>query len=109
MMNKDTDIDILEFHGKSKIDMPSGTAKYIQNILATENTNHQMVTHSIRSGNLTGKHQVLFTDQENCSIEITYSSGARSSYAKGIYMCISELSKFDNGIISFDKICGVSK
>lgn len=59
LLNKcwsDADIEIIEYHFKDKKDSPSGTARKIAKIF-----NKKVSIHSIRTGEIIGIHEVIFT------------------------------------------------
>ncbi|WP_343154380.1 4-hydroxy-tetrahydrodipicolinate reductase [Buchnera aphidicola] len=101
ILGNNTDIDIIEFHHRKKNDIPSGTAITIgENIskVMKWNLNENSLFYkqglntireakkigfsSIRSGNIIGKHSVIFTNSEE-EINITHTAFNRESFAKG--------------------------
>ncbi|QCI18708.1 4-hydroxy-tetrahydrodipicolinate reductase [Buchnera aphidicola] len=101
ILGNNSDIDIIEFHHRNKIDIPSGTAitigETISKIMKWD-LNKSSLYHkkgftkirepkkigfsSIRSGNIIGKHSVIFTNSEE-EINITHTAFNRKSFAKG--------------------------
>lgn len=100
------DIYIVETHGKRKKDMPSGTAKDIVNLFAKSVISNKIDVpiHSVRAGNLTGKHVVSFVDCYNGQIDISYTSGSRDEYSFGMILALKYLSKAGAGMIGFREI-----
>ncbi|AYN24895.1 4-hydroxy-tetrahydrodipicolinate reductase [Buchnera aphidicola] len=102
VLGNSSDIDIIEFHHRNKIDIPSGTAltigETISKVMNWELNKHSLyykkgITKkiretkkigfsSIRSGNIIGKHTVLFSNSSE-EIKITHSAFNRKSFAKG--------------------------
>ncbi|QCI16408.1 4-hydroxy-tetrahydrodipicolinate reductase [Buchnera aphidicola (Aphis craccivora)] len=101
ILGNNSDIDIIDFHHRNKIDIPSGTALTIgENISKVMkwnlNTNSlyykkgltkireskKIGFSSIRSGGIIGKHSVIFTNSEE-EIKITHTAFNRKSFAKG--------------------------
>lgn len=72
------DIDIVETHHKSKVDIPSGTAKMFYEIL----TSASPKIHSLRAGNIVGNHDLVFTSGYE-QIVISHTAFDRQLFAKG--------------------------
>lgn len=72
------DIDIVESHHKNKIDCPSGTAKDFAKLLF----NHSPHIHSIRAGDIVGKHDIILSSQYE-QITISHQAFDRKLFAKG--------------------------
>jgi len=96
---QDSDIEIVETHHNRKIDAPSGTALFLadsinntlENKMEYEYNRHskrekrkknEIGIHSIRGGNIVGKHTVTFFSDDEY-IEITHNVSSRSVFAKG--------------------------
>lgn len=96
---KDSDIEIIETHHNRKIDAPSGTAllladsinNSLDNCMTYEYDRHskrekrnkkEIGIHSIRGGNVVGKHTVAFYSNDEY-FEITHDVSSRSVFAKG--------------------------
>ncbi|AEO07959.1 4-hydroxy-tetrahydrodipicolinate reductase [Buchnera aphidicola] len=101
IIGKNSDIDIIEYHHRNKIDAPSGTALKLGEIISKEMkwdlNNHSLYykkgitnirEHSkigfsiIRSGNIVGKHTVMFSSSGE-EIKITHTASSRVSFAQG--------------------------
>lgn len=95
----DSDIEIVETHHNRKVDAPSGTALFLADSInkALDNSMHyeynrhdkrqkrdkkEIGIHSIRGGNIVGKHTVSFYSNDEC-IEISQNVESRSVFAKG--------------------------
>lgn len=93
----DAEVDIIEFHHRQKLDMPSGTAlllaKYIANInngsiiyksQSIPRNNKEIVIHSVRHGSEIGRHIINFST-ENETITLTHSALNRKAFADGAF------------------------
>lgn len=95
----DADIEIVETHHNRKIDAPSGTALFLadtinnalDNSMYYEYNRHskrekrnkkEIGIHSIRGGNIVGKHTVSFYSNDEC-FELSQNVESRSVFAKG--------------------------
>lgn len=74
----DFDIDIIEAHHKSKVDIPSGTAKMFCENLHLSSPK----IHSLRAGNIVGNHDIIFTSNYE-QISISHTAFDRKLFAKG--------------------------
>lgn len=100
------DIEIIETHHRFKKDAPSGTAKKLaQEIAKVKNVNLDEVTiygregmigerkrreigiHSIRGGDITGEHTVIFTTLGE-RLELTHKAHSRDTFAYGTIQAI---------------------
>lgn len=83
---KSIDIAITEIHHRHKKDAPSGTAKYmgeiIQQQLERERGNEQIQFSSLRLGEVMGDHRALFA-LEGEQLEIIHKAEDRIIFAKG--------------------------
>lgn len=101
MIGKDSDIDIMEFHHRNKIDNPSGTALSIGEVISKVmqwDLNKHSIYHKkgisgirkknkigfsiVRSGETVGKHTVMFSGFGE-EIKITHTAFNRVSFAQG--------------------------
>ena len=111
---KNSDIEIVETHHNRKIDSPSGTAllladsinnsldnsmhyEYDRHSKREKRTNKEIGIHSIRGGNVVGKHSVIFFS-ENESFEITHNVSSRAVFAEGALKAAEFLVVQDNGL-----------
>lgn len=111
---KNSDIEIVETHHNRKLDAPSGTAllladsinEALDNSMEYEYNRHskrekrskkEIGIHSIRGGNVVGKHSVLFFS-ENESFEITHNVTSRSVFAEGSLKAAEFLMAKPNGL-----------
>ncbi len=105
-LGDDYDIEIMEAHHRFKKDAPSGTAKKLaQEIARAKNINLNEVViygregmigerkrgeigiHSIRSGDITGEHTVMFTALGE-RLELTHKAHSRDTFAYGTIQAI---------------------
>jgi len=90
-LNDDYDIEIVEAHHRFKKDAPSGTAKKLaQEIAKAKGLNLDEVAigiHSIRSGDITGEHTVMFTALGE-RLELTHKAHSRDTFAYGTIQAI---------------------
>jgi 4-hydroxy-tetrahydrodipicolinate reductase len=105
-LNDDYDIEIVEAHHRFKKDAPSGTAKKLaQEIAKAKGVNLDEVAiygregiigerkkgeigiHSIRSGDITGEHTVMFTALGE-RLELTHKAHSRDTFAYGTIQSI---------------------
>jgi len=90
-LSDDYDIEIVEAHHRFKKDAPSGTAKKLaQEIAKAKGVNLDEVAigiHSIRSGDITGEHTVMFTALGE-RIELTHKAHSRDTFAYGTIQAI---------------------
>jgi len=108
-LGDDYDIEIMEAHHRFKKDAPSGTAKKLaQEIARAKNINLNEVViygregmigerkrgeigiHSIRSGDITGEHTVMFTALGE-RLELTHKAHSRDTFAYGTIQAIKFL------------------
>jgi len=106
VLRDDYDIEIMEAHHRFKKDAPSGTAKKLaQEIARAKNINLDEVAiygregligerkrgeigiHSIRSGDITGEHTVMFTTLGE-RLELTHKVHSRDTFAYGTIQAI---------------------
>lgn len=117
---KDSDIEIVETHHNRKLDAPSGTALLladsINNALDNEKyyeynrhskrekrNKKEIGIHSIRGGNIVGKHSVTFFS-ENESFEITHNVQSRAVFAEGSLKAAEFLVVQDNGLYNMNNM-----
>jgi 4-hydroxy-tetrahydrodipicolinate reductase len=100
-LGKDFDIDVIDKHHKHKKDAPSGTAKFILDIIAknlnlnskediiynntfkaTERPKNKIGFSFIRAGNIFGEHEISMTSDDEM-IKISHIAFSRDVFAKG--------------------------
>ena len=95
----DFEVEVVETHHRMKKDAPSGTAKAILQVL--NNTGIPGVpAHSLRMGDVTGEHRVIFGG-EGESIEIIHRAQSRRAFAKGVIPAVKFLAQAGPGCYSF--------
>ncbi|MBP2650151.1 MAG: Dihydrodipicolinate reductase [Firmicutes bacterium] len=84
LMN-DYDFEIIEEHHKHKRDQPSGTARKIADKISnTLLVYREIAAHSVRAGDIIGKHKILICNEIE-KIEISHESFSRVAFAQGAY------------------------
>jgi len=73
---------IVETHHKTKKDAPSGTAKTLAEIIASENGGVEVPVRSIREGDVVGEHTVIFTGPGE-QLELVHRAQSRETFATG--------------------------
>lgn len=116
----DADIEIVEAHHNRKIDAPSGTAllladninNALDNSMTYEYNRHakrekrskkEIGIHSIRGGNIVGKHTVAFYSDDEY-IEITHNVSSRSVFAKGALKAADFLAHKQPGLYDMNNL-----
>lgn len=122
IIEKKTDIEIIETHHRKKIDAPSGTAlqlgKKISNFMKW-NFNKSAIFHRhgnigirenkkigfsvIRSGKVIGEHTILF-DNHDEQLFITHKAMNRSTFAKGALKSALWVYKKKNGLFNMSHV-----
>lgn len=117
---KESDIEIVETHHNRKVDAPSGTALLLADSInnALENEKYyeydrhskrekrnkkEIGIHSIRGGNIVGKHTVTFFS-ENESFEITHNVQSRAVFADGALKAAEFLVVQENGLYNMNNL-----
>ncbi|KYZ77790.1 4-hydroxy-tetrahydrodipicolinate reductase [Anaerosporomusa subterranea] len=85
----DYDFQVIDENHKNKKDSPSGTAEKIASAIKkvfekSGEHNDLVPIHSIRAGDITGRHKVLVCGKYD-QIEITHTAFSRTAYAEGAY------------------------
>lgn len=88
-LHMECDFEIVEENHKKKIDSPSGTARKIAKEISStiaENGGAEcnIPIHSIRSGDIVGRHKILVTGKYD-QIEISHTAFSREAYAEGAF------------------------
>lgn len=88
-LSADYDFQIIEENHKHKKDRPSGTAKKIAATISstldnTEGEDSAIPIHSIRAGDIAGRHKVLVCGKYD-QIEIIHTAFSRMAFAEGAY------------------------
>ncbi|MCK4239985.1 MAG: 4-hydroxy-tetrahydrodipicolinate reductase [Candidatus Atribacteria bacterium] len=124
-LGDDYDIEIIEAHHRFKKDAPSGTAKKLaQEIARVKNINLDEVAiygregmigerkrgeigiHSIRSGDITGEHTVMFTTLGE-RLELTHKAHSRDTFAYGTIQAIKFLKDKPTGFYKMKDVLNI--
>lgn len=124
-LGDDYDIEIIETHHRFKKDAPSGTAKKLaQEIARAKNINLDEVAiygregmigekkrgeigiHSIRSGDITGEHTVMFTTLGE-RLELTHKAHSRDTFAYGTIQAIKFLKDKPTGFYKMKDVLNI--
>ncbi len=119
----DYDIDIIEKHHRHKKDVPSGTAKALiesilkvkkdfslYNLKQEKRLDKQISVSVIRSGNILGEHELLFTSRDEM-ISIKHTVFDRNLFAKGALKIIAwlEENQPNEGVYNMEDIFAFMK
>ncbi|MFB6144856.1 MAG: 4-hydroxy-tetrahydrodipicolinate reductase [Candidatus Nanohaloarchaea archaeon] len=112
------DIEIVESHHNSKVDSPSGTAKtLLRDVKDTvevddivygrqgesERGEREIGIHSIRCGNIRGKHKVIIGQNEE-TVEISHEVHSRKVFALGALEAAQIASELENGWHNYSEL-----
>lgn len=117
----DSDIEIVETHHNRKVDAPSGTAlmladaineakdnsmnyEYNRHAKREKRSKNEIGIHSIRGGNESGKHTVIFFG-DNESLEISHNVLSRAVFASGAVKAACYIIHKDLGLYNMDDMC----
>lgn len=124
VLGKESDIDIIDYHDKKKLDAPSGTGKVIGNIVADKlgvklsdkahfgregkgiRGENEITFHSLRIGNVSSSHTVVF-GMDGERIELTHHSYDFGTFAKGALDIILYLSGKPAGMYDSTECLGL--
>lgn len=119
-LGNDFDIEIIEMHHNQKIDAPSGTALMIADAISAElgsdptyeydrhskrekRTDNEIGIHSIRGGNITGEHQVIFAGNDEI-ITLSHSARSKTLFANGALNAARMIIGKENGLFSMKEL-----
>jgi len=119
-MGKKSDIEIVETHHRTKRDVPSGTALEIARIIGDatgkrvevgrtgDNTERgdEIVIHSLRSGDVPGKHTVAFSSQGE-TLEIVHTAQSRACFAAGVMRAVRFIADSKPGLYNMIDVLGL--
>lgn len=94
LRGNDCDVAIVEKHHKNKIDVPSGTAKTIENILTQNGRTFQ--TSALRVGQEKGFHSIEFYFGDEI-LQISHRANSRQIFANGAVEAMHKLKKMPAG------------
>jgi 4-hydroxy-tetrahydrodipicolinate reductase len=95
----DWDVDISETHHRFKKDIPSGTAKMVQDIFG----DRKVTTSSHRLGNVPGDHTISFAGLGEV-ISIQHRTLSRRTFAEGILKSAEFVLKKEKGFYTFTDV-----
>ncbi len=93
------EFSIVEFHHAAKKDKPSGTARYTSQLLGLDEKD----ICSIRSDGFVAKQQ-LYVSSPGERILIDHENFDRSSFSKGISLCVNKVLSLDNLVVGLENI-----
>lgn len=117
-MFPDADIEIIEKHHNQKLDVPSGTALALANVVRSVRENAQFVVgrhengkrkpeevgiHSLRLGNVVGEHEVII-NTGNETISLKHEAHSRAVFADGAVLAASFLSGQTAGLYTMEDL-----
>lgn len=112
----DFDIEVVEMHHNQKVDAPSGTALMLANAISEElseepayeydrhlkhekRPKNEIGIHSLRGGNVTGEHQVVFAGNDEL-ITLSHSARSKTLFANGAVNAARFLIGKENGLFT---------
>lgn len=118
----DFDVEIVEIHHNRKKDSPSGTASKLARAVAEarggmrlvygrkgmigERTEGEIGMHSLRGGDVTGEHTVIFAG-EGERIELTHRAHSRRTFAMGTLRAIRFIVGTPAGLYTMNDVLGL--
>lgn len=126
LLGLDYDVEIIEAHHRLKKDAPSGTAKYILNIIQLareklgaksipvygregqvgERRKEEISVLSVRAGDIVGDHTVIFGGSSE-RVELTHKAHTRENFAKGAVRAAKFLARQKPGLYSMKDALGL--
>lgn len=124
VLGEDYDAEIVEIHHKAKIDVPSGTAKKLGEVIAQAyGKNYDEVVnlgrhspgpkqkgevgiHSVRAGSIVGEHKVIFAGGGE-HIEIIHRAESRDAFAHGALKAAEWIMGKKCGLYGMDDVIGI--
>jgi 4-hydroxy-tetrahydrodipicolinate reductase len=108
ILPKEYKISIREVHHIHKKDSPSGTAKRLADVAASERktSSGEIPIEAIREGEVVGDHKVIF-DSEVETIEIFHSAKTRDAFAEGAIKAAKFLAGKKSGLYSMRDVLGI--
>ncbi len=125
VLGDDYDVEIIETHHRFKKDAPSGTAKKLAQEIARvkgvnlsntaiygregligERKRGEIGIHSIRSGDITGEHTVIFTTLGE-RLELTHKAHSRDTFAYGTIQAIKFLKDKSAGFYEMKDVLNI--
>jgi 4-hydroxy-tetrahydrodipicolinate reductase len=118
----DFDVEIVEIHHNRKKDSPSGTAAKLARVISEargglrvvhgregmigERPEGEIGMHSLRGGDVTGEHTVVFAGQGE-RIELTHRAHSRRTFAMGTVRAIRFIAGVPAGLYTMEDVLGL--
>ncbi|MDD3643406.1 MAG: 4-hydroxy-tetrahydrodipicolinate reductase [Candidatus Krumholzibacteria bacterium] len=118
----DFDVEIVEIHHNRKKDSPSGTAARLARVVSEarggmrivhgregmigERAENEIGMHSLRGGDVTGEHTVIFAG-EGERIELTHRAHSRRTFAMGTLRAIRFIAGAPAGLYTMSDVLGL--
>ncbi len=108
ILPKDYKVSIWEAHHVHKKDSPSGTAKRLADVAASERgmSAGEIPIEAIREGEVIGDHKVVFNSKVE-TIELFHSAKSRDAFAEGAVKAAKFLADKKSGLYSMRDVLGV--
>ena len=105
---KDYKVSIREAHHAHKKDSPSGTAKRLADVIASERKMlaGEIPIEAVRIGEVVGDHRVMF-DSEVETVELFHSAKSRDTFAEGAVKAAKFLAGKKSGLYSMRDVLGI--
>lgn len=105
LLGDDFGAEVIETHHKWKKDAPSGTAVDLVKALKDCGIKGDVLTHSLRLGDIIGEHRIVFAG-EGESLEIIHRAYSRRAFATGVPPAVRFLAEATPGLYSFQQALG---
>ena len=105
-LGNDYKVRISETHHIHKKDKPSGTARFMKEIVEKKLDGVEIPVESIRMGEVIGDHEIIF-ESAGDTIKISHSAKTRDILALGALKAAKFVSKKQNGIYSMREVLGL--
>jgi len=103
----DYDVAGIEYHHKHKVDSPSGTAKYLTEVLLKNAPRKKRCDFSsVRCGSIPGIHTIVF-DSPADTITLTHEARSREGFAKGA-VAAAEWIRGKRGLFTIEDLLGIA-
>lgn len=96
-------VSMTEAHHVHKKDAPSGTAKFLADIVRAERAQTEINIKAIREGEIIGDHEVVFESPWD-TIKISHSAKTRDIFAKGALEALKFVVKKKKGLFSMSDV-----
>lgn len=118
IMDKERDIEIIEYHHNKKKDAPSGTAlslaqtiseltdRPVNNDFSVDYPRDSKIRiHSIRAGAFSGIHSIIISSPDE-TMEIRHTAHSRETFANGVIKAINFIADKESGLYSMTDVLG---